>query len=106
MKSIYFPPSAYCLLPTAYCIRGEFELAGLLARTAVYDKMSPPTEKKSGVRCGMCAKIQGDNGQNHSGTSLSISRAAFPLIPCRVSCAYDSFKRLAVWLRTVCVGRR
>jgi hypothetical protein len=40
------PPTAFCLLPTAYCIWGEFELAGLLARTAVYDKMSPPTGKE------------------------------------------------------------
>jgi hypothetical protein len=53
MKSICFPPSAFCLppiafclLPTAYCISGEFELAGLLARTAVYDKMSPPKRKE------------------------------------------------------------
>ena len=46
IKSICFPPSAFCLLPTAYCVRGEFELAGLLARTAVNDKMSPPTGKE------------------------------------------------------------
>ncbi|MGA2475934.1 MAG: hypothetical protein ABSF73_04880 [Terriglobia bacterium] len=40
MKSISFPPTAFSFLPTAYCIRGEFELAGLLARTGVYDKVS------------------------------------------------------------------
>jgi hypothetical protein len=39
MKSICFPPSAYC-------IRGEIELEGPLARSAVYDKMSPPTGKE------------------------------------------------------------
>ena len=33
-------------LHTAYCVCGEFELAGLLARTADYDKMSPPTGKE------------------------------------------------------------
>ena len=47
MKSICFPPSAFCLLPTAHCLlhsRGV-ELAGLLAGTAVYDKMSWPTGK-------------------------------------------------------------
>jgi len=35
------------LVPAAaYGVRGEFELAGLLARSAVYDKMSPPTGKE------------------------------------------------------------
>ena len=46
MKSICFPPTAFCLLPTAYCLlhlRAEFELAGLLACAAVFDKMSPRT---------------------------------------------------------------
>ena len=41
MKSICFPPSAFCPLPAAYCLRGEFELAGIWASTADYDKMSP-----------------------------------------------------------------
>jgi hypothetical protein len=55
MKSICFPPTAFCLLPTAYCplltaycllhLR-EFELAGLLPRSAAYDMMSPPTGKE------------------------------------------------------------
>jgi hypothetical protein len=45
-KSICFLLSAFCLLPTAYCVCGEFELAGLLARTADYDKMSQPTGKE------------------------------------------------------------
>ena len=46
MKSTCFPLFAYCSLPTAYCIGREFGLAALLARTAVYDKMSPPTGKE------------------------------------------------------------
>ena len=46
MKSICFPPSAFCLLPTAYCNWWGFWLAGVLARTAVYDNMSPPTGKE------------------------------------------------------------
>ena len=46
MKSICFPPSAFCLLPTAYCNWWGFWLAGVLARTAVYDKMSPPKRKE------------------------------------------------------------
>jgi hypothetical protein len=39
-------PSAYCLLPTAHCTWGEFELAGILARTAVCYTMSPWLRKK------------------------------------------------------------
>ena len=38
--------SACCLLPTAFCVRGEFELGGPLPRDAVYDKMSSPTGKE------------------------------------------------------------
>ena len=38
--------SADCLLLTAYCIWGEFESAGLLPRSAVYDMMSLPTGKE------------------------------------------------------------
>jgi hypothetical protein len=34
MKSICFPPSAFCLLSTAYCVWGDFELMGLFAPTA------------------------------------------------------------------------
>jgi hypothetical protein len=30
----------------AYGVRGESELAGLLARSAIYDKMSPPKGKE------------------------------------------------------------
>jgi hypothetical protein len=40
MKSIRFPPIAFCSLPTAYGVGRELELPGLLARTAVYDNMS------------------------------------------------------------------
>jgi hypothetical protein len=53
MKSICFPPSAFCLpptafclLPTAYCNWWGFWLAGVLARTAVYDNMSPPKREE------------------------------------------------------------
>jgi len=49
LPSYFWPPrvpSAYCRLRTAYCIWGEFELEGRLARTAAYDKMSPWLGKK------------------------------------------------------------
>jgi hypothetical protein len=52
MKSICFAPIAFCLLSAAYCIWGEFELAGPPARTAVCDKMSSPAgiDKASNFR--------------------------------------------------------
>jgi hypothetical protein len=40
MRSISSPPTAFSFLRTAYRICREFELAGLLARTGVYDKVS------------------------------------------------------------------
>jgi hypothetical protein len=43
LPAFCFLPSALWLLPS----RG-FELAGLLAGAAVYDKMSPPTGKEEG----------------------------------------------------------
>jgi hypothetical protein len=46
MKSICSPATAFCLLPTAYCVSGEFDSAGLSPRSTTYDRMSLPTGKE------------------------------------------------------------
>jgi len=45
IKVISFPPTAFCLLQTAYCLL-YLELAGLPAHTAVDDKVPPLLERK------------------------------------------------------------
>ena len=40
LSAFRLPLTAYCPPPTAFCTRVEFELAGLLVRTADYDRMS------------------------------------------------------------------
>ena len=60
---------AFCFLPTG----GEFELAGLLTLTAVYDKMSPPTGKE-GTSNFKKVNEQRGNVYENKGPGLSSSR--------------------------------
>ncbi len=46
VPGVRFQVSAFSLLRSADCNRGEFDRAGFLPRSLVYDKMSPPKGKE------------------------------------------------------------